>query len=84
VPSHAFGVGAITIFVKTANGFTDQADVSTGQRDISWTFNIPPNQGDIIQVCVHSAGILNALNQNCQYQTVNQETGSYTAPLNSP
>jgi hypothetical protein len=35
VPSHAFGVGAITIFVKTANGFTDQADVSTGQRDIS-------------------------------------------------
>src|SRR5436305_14787256 len=71
VPSHGFGANAVTIFVKTANGYTDQQDVSTQQSDVSWTFSIPPNQGDTIQVCVHTAGILKILNQNpvcIQYQ----------------
>jgi len=84
VTQHAFGVGAVTIFVKTANGFTDETDVGTGQGDISATFNIPPNQGDTIQICVHTAGILNALNQNCQYRSVNQEIGSYSVSMRSP
>jgi hypothetical protein len=84
VPSHAFGADAVTIFVKTANGYTDQQDVSTQQNDVTWTFSIPPNQGDTIQVCVHTAGILNIINQNCRYWSVNQETGTYTVSMNSP
>ncbi len=84
VPSHGFGVNAVTIFVKTSNGYTAQQDVSTQQSDISWTFNIPQNQGDSIQVCVHSAGILNVLNQRCQFWTVNQESGSYSVSMDSP
>ena len=84
VPSHEFGATAISIFIKTANGYTDQQDVSTGTGDISWTFNVPPNQGDTIQVCVHTAGILNVIGQNCKYRTVNQEAGSYSVSMRSP
>jgi len=84
VPSHGFGADAVTVFVKTANGYTNQQDVSTQQNDVSWTFSIPPNQGDTIQVCVHTAGILNMLNQNCRYWTVNQESGVYSVSMNSP
>ncbi|PWU79483.1 MAG: hypothetical protein DLM72_17105 [Candidatus Nitrosopolaris wilkensis] len=84
VPKHGFGANAVTIFVKTANGYTDQQDASTRQSDVSWTFNIPANQGDTIQACVHTAGILNIINQNCRYWTVNHESGSYTVSMDSP
>jgi len=84
VPNHGFGANAITIFVKTANGYTDQQDVSTQQSDVSWTFNIPANQGDTIQAYVHTAGILNIINQNCRLWTVNQGSGSYTVSMDSP
>jgi len=49
VPNHGFGANAVTIFVKTANGYTDQQGVSTQQNYVSWTFNIPANQGGTIQ-----------------------------------
>lgn len=84
VPNHGFGANAVTIFVKTSNGYTDQQDVSTQANDVSWTFNIPSNQGDSIQVCVHTAGILNIINQNCRYWTVNQGQGSYSVSQDSP
>jgi hypothetical protein len=51
VPSHAFGANAVTISVNAANGYTDQQDVSTQQSNVSWTFNIPSNEGDSIEVC---------------------------------
>jgi hypothetical protein len=85
VPNHGFGVNAITIYVKTANGYESQQDVSTAQNDISWTFNIPPNQGDSIVVCVHTANDFFLLrNQHCQHWTVNQESGSYSVSMDSP
>lgn len=51
VPSHPFGTSTVGISITTENGHTDQANVPTA-GGLSYTFNIPENQGKSVQVCV--------------------------------
>src|ERR1700739_1974396 len=52
VPSHPFGASTVDIFMSTKNGYRDQANVAiTGIA--SWTFDIPQDQGNSVQVCVN-------------------------------
>ncbi|MFZ0510536.1 MAG: hypothetical protein WAM14_02920 [Candidatus Nitrosopolaris sp.] len=53
VPSHPFGTSTVGISITTANGYTDQANVLTAGGS-SYTFNIPKNEGNSVQVCVNS------------------------------
>jgi hypothetical protein len=66
VPSHEFGKSTVTISIKTANGYVDSKTVSTA-GGASWTFDIPANQGNSVQVCV-SGDIVGAILSlgNCQ------------------
>lgn len=66
VLSHPFGTSTIGISITTENGYTDQANIPTAGNP-SWTFNIPPNQGNSVQVCVNSGALSE---QNCHiYKT---------------
>jgi hypothetical protein len=56
VPSHTSGTSAVNISIKTANGYTRQADLS-GASDLSYTFKIPENQGKSVQVCAKSGSL---------------------------
>ncbi|MGC2572571.1 MAG: hypothetical protein WA364_13750 [Candidatus Nitrosopolaris sp.] len=56
VPSHTSGTSTVNISIKTANGYTRQADLS-GAGDLSYTFKIPENQGKSAQVCVKSGNL---------------------------
>ena len=56
VPSHPFGTSTVGISITTENGYTDQANIPTAGNP-SWTFNIPPNQGNSVQVCVNSGAL---------------------------
>lgn len=53
VPNHPFGKSSVSISITTENGYKDHKTVSTA-GDSSGTFNIPPNQGDTVQVCVYA------------------------------
>src|SRR5215831_10366313 len=57
VPFHPFGASTLDISITTKNGYTDHANVPAAGV-ATWTFNIPQNQGNWVQVCVN-AGILN-------------------------
>jgi len=66
VPSHPFGTSTIGISITTENGYTDQANIPTAGNP-SWTFSIPPNQGNSVQVCVNSGAVSE---ENCHiYKT---------------
>jgi hypothetical protein len=52
VPSHPFGASTVDIFITTKNGYVDQANVPT-TGIASWTFDVPQNQGNSVQVCVN-------------------------------
>jgi hypothetical protein len=66
VPSHPFGTSTVGISITTEDGYTDQANIPTAGNP-SWTFNIPPNQGESVQVCVNSGAISE---ENCHiYKT---------------
>lgn len=66
VPSHPFGSSTVGISITTENGYTDQANIPTVGNP-SWTFNIPPNQGNSVQVCVNSGALSE---ENCHiYKT---------------
>ena len=66
VPSHPFGTSTIGISITTENGYTDQANIPTAGNP-SWTFNVPPNQGNSVQVCVNSGALSQ---ENCHiYKT---------------
>jgi hypothetical protein len=56
VPSHPFGTSTVGISITTEDGYTDQANIPTAGNP-SWTFNIPPNQGNSVQVCVNSGAL---------------------------
>jgi len=56
VPSHTSDTSTVDISIKTANGYTHAADLS-GAGDLSYTFNIPENQGKSVQVCVKSGNL---------------------------
>ncbi len=53
VPSHPFGKTSVSIYITTENGYRESKTVSTAGNP-SWTFDIPPNQGDSVEVCVDS------------------------------
>jgi hypothetical protein len=66
VLSHPFGTSTIGISITTEDGYTDQANIPTAGNP-SWTFNIPPNQGSSVQVCVNSGALSE---ENCHiYKT---------------
>jgi len=66
VPSHPFGTSTIGISITTENGYTDQANIPTAGNP-SWTFNVPPDQGNSVQVCVNSGALSQ---ENCHiYKT---------------
>jgi hypothetical protein len=52
VPFHPFGASTVDIYITTKNGYTDEATASTAGVS-TWTFNIPQNQGNWVQVCVN-------------------------------
>ena len=68
VPSHPFGKSSVSIYITTENGYKDSKTVSTSTAgDPSGTFNIPPNQGDTVKVCVDS-GLISL--QDCETYSV--------------
>jgi hypothetical protein len=80
VPSHPFGTSTVGISITTANGYTDQANVATA-GGASWTFNIPPNQGNSVLVCVNSA---NSSGQNCHtYNTTGTDMSVSLSPVSN-
>ena len=70
VPSHPFGKSTIGIFITTEDGYRDHVYIPTTGNP-SWTFKIPPNQGNSVQVCVNSGPQSEA---NCHFYNTN---GSY-------
>jgi hypothetical protein len=60
VNSHGFGKDRVNINVQTENGYSANQEVAT-QGGASWTFSIPPNQGNSVAVCV-GQGLIGA---NC-------------------
>jgi hypothetical protein len=64
VPRHPLGSSSVNIKITTANGYRNHASVSTA-GGASWTFTIPPDEGDSVRVCVYTGfGIVNG--QNCR------------------
>lgn len=61
IPSHTSDSSTVNISIKTANGYTHQADLS-GSGDLLYTFNIPESQGKSVQVCVKSGSSI----KNCR------------------
>jgi hypothetical protein len=62
VTSHPFGTSTVGIDILTENGYSDTKQVST-TGGATTTFDIPPNQGDSVRVCV-DAGLLHF--ENCK------------------
>jgi hypothetical protein len=63
VPSHPFGESSVNIAITTANGYNQFANVGTA-GGASHTFDIPPNEGNSVKVCVYTGfGIVRG--QNC-------------------
>jgi hypothetical protein len=80
VPSHPFGTSTVGISITTANGYTDQANPSTS-GGASWTFNIPPNQGSSVLVCVNSE---NSSQQTCHtYSTTGADMSVSLSPASN-
>lgn len=53
-----FGSEDIKIRIETANGYIDRATIGTAVSGTpSYTFNIPPNEGDSVRVCVDPEGV---------------------------
>ena len=70
VPSHTSDTSTVGVSITTANGYTHEADLS-GAGDLSYTFNIPENQGKSVQVCVKSG---NLSIKNCRtYETTGSD-----------
>ena len=76
VPSHPFGTSTIGISITTENGYTDQANIPTAGNP-SWTFNIPPNQGNSVQVCVNSGA---SSDENCNIYKTTGSSMSVSLP----
>jgi len=69
--------GTVAISITTANGYTDQANVATAGV-ASWTFNIPPNQGNWVRACVNSENS----GENCNtYNTTGTDMSVSLSPV---
>jgi hypothetical protein len=80
VPSHPFGTSIVGISITTANGYTDQANAPTS-GGASWTFTIPPNQGNSVLVCVNSE---NSSVQTCHtYNTTGTDMSVSLSPVSN-
>ena len=67
----------MTISIATANGYTDQANVASADVT-SWTFNIPPNQGNWI---LGRANSENFSGDNCNtYNTTGKDISVSVSP----
>lgn len=78
VPPYAFGTSTVDISITTANGYTNEANVATAHVT-SWTFNIPPNQGNWVRVCVNSE---NSSGENCHtYSTTGTDMSVSLSPV---
>ena len=62
VPSHPFGESSVSIAITTANGYNQLANVGTA-GGASQTFDIPPNEGNSVRVCVYTG--FGILGQSC-------------------
>jgi hypothetical protein len=79
VPSHTSDTSTVGVSITTANGYTRETDLS-GAGDLSYTFNIPENQGKSVQVCVKSG---NLSIKNCRtYETTGNDM-SVSLPIRS-
>jgi hypothetical protein len=70
VPSHPFGASYVNIGIKTQNGYSGSISVSTAasSNKPSHTFDIPPNEGKSVQVCVYTG--IGLLGKNCHTYAV--------------
>jgi hypothetical protein len=83
VPSHPFGDSSVNIQITTENGYKRFASVSTavaGQP--SYTFDIPPNEGNYLDVCVYT-GLGIARGENCYRYTVTGDNMVVSVPAPS-
>jgi hypothetical protein len=69
VPSHPFGTSLVGISISTKNGYTDEANVPTA-GSASYTFNIPNNEGNQVQVCVNFSPNCHTYGTNGRDKTV--------------
>lgn len=78
VPPYPFGTSTTDISITTTNGYTDQANITSSDA-ISWTFNIPQNQGNWVRVCVDSE---NSSRENCNtYNTTGADMSVSPSPV---
>ena len=78
VAPYPFGTSTVGISITTANGHTDQANVAAASA-ASWTFNIPPNQGNWVRACVNSE---NSSTENCNiYNTTGTDMAVSLSPV---
>jgi hypothetical protein len=78
LPPPPFGASTMSISIATANGYADQANVASADVT-SWTFNIPPNQGNWIRVCANSENFSGA---NCNtYNTTGKDMSVSVSPV---
>jgi len=69
ITTHQFGNANVIVSVLTASGYSQSYSVSI--QNPSVTFNIPPNEGGSVKVCVSNGGLLNAFSSNCQRHDAN-------------
>jgi len=80
VPSHPFGESSVNIGIRTENGYTQSVNVGTA-GGASYTFNIPADQGNSVQVCVYTGlGIVRGQNCRTWIASGNDITVNQSAP----
>jgi hypothetical protein len=66
VTSHPFGYEHVYLWVLGANGFSENRQVSTA-GGASWTFTIPPDQGNYVRACAAGSIVSSLVDANCVY-----------------
>jgi hypothetical protein len=77
ITTHQFGNANAVVSVLTASGYSQSYTVSIQSPSV--TFNIPPNEGPSVRVCVTSSGLLNSFGGNSQ--TFNANGGSFSVNM---
>jgi hypothetical protein len=77
ITTHQFGNPNAVVGVLTASGYSQSYTVSIQSPSV--TFNIPPNEGPSVRVCVTNSGLLNSFGGNCQ--TFNANGGSFSVNM---
>jgi hypothetical protein len=82
VVSHSFGVSSVDITVTTENGYNVFQNVAT-PGGASWTFPIPPNQGNSVQVCAHENTLSYILGTSCRHFSINPNGGDQSVSIDA-